>query len=840
MKIYLLDMGSVMYGDCLVITQGAKSILIDGGHQGDYNSILRQLRKIFEKDGPYEFDLLIVTHCHDDHIGCLHNLVGNGDIIIKKALLADPKYRWSQNGELDAEEVEPFIDALFEEDRLELDDAELEQFLFDAELLPVRYDRMIKDLKKARVPVKLYQGTGKDSYTALEKEFKSFGLKILGPTHNQLKITQTSLQKTVRETKKFIEQIPETDAIQTEVDLYRRIFSQPVLDNILLLDAKKNKGAINDQSIVIKVSEPGFSALLAGDMQFAEPEVEGLEEEMSLLLDVVNKAGPYDFIKTAHHTSNNGLNETIFDYWLKEGTTLIAHSGGKKDDKHPEKTVLKFLEERKERFEFARTDRNGIITIAKNGAGKVVMEVEKKKTDIFTPNPNPVKTDEAAPAVSSAVAAATAGTVIPADTPPKQSSLVSAQLTTQSNRITVTASFAIGAGPVTFTIDTEKKNNGRLSEEVSRDVKQPGGRFQGLLFVANLALMTQKFKEAGVKQVIDLINKMPGARLYDVPFEGNCVDTAEAVHKQIRSDTKGIVLVGGYDVLPSLQFNLLNENIRNAVRKEIFEKRQRDDPDNFIIWSDDIYGDTEGDFLPEYPVSRIPDGNNIDTLLSALSAASFSTSARFGIHNFRRPFAVDIFEKIPYTLTSKLEASELFESQGNEEVLAKGAVYFMLHGSEMDATRFTGERNQRGRYLDAFELNNVPKSCNGTVVFSGCCWGGLIVRPIAQYYDPNIPVRSRTHKDSIVMAYLHAGANAFIGCTGAHYSPAKARDNFFGKPMHDAFWTELKKGTSPAEALFLAKKIYSVNIPHGLEDSALTTAVEFKSMHQFTCLGLGW
>jgi beta-lactamase superfamily II metal-dependent hydrolase len=832
MKIHLLDMGSVMYGDCIVITQGKKSILIDGAHQGDYNSILRQLGKIFEKEGPYQFDLLIVTHCHDDHIGCLPNLVGNGDIRVKKALLADPVFRWGEGGGLDAGTREPFIDALFEEDHSELDDDDLEQFLFDSEQLPVRYDRMIQALKKAKVPLKFFQGTGKDNYSALEKEFKSFGLKILGPSHKQLTFTQSSLLDAVAATKKVIEQIPETDAIQTENDLYRRIFAQPLIDNDLVLDAKKNKGAINNHSIIVKVAEPGWSALLAGDMQFAEPEVEGLEEEMNKLLKKVNDAGPYTFIKTAHHTSYNGLSEEMLDHWLKEGTLFFAHSGGKKDDKHPEKTVLKFLKERKDEFQFARTDRNGIISIGKNSSGKVEMNVEKESKTLFTVNPKPVKNDMEAEALQPGMIQEQAGGLI------AQSMQ---QPAAGAATVTVTATFSLGAGPVTITVDTEKKKfSGReLTDPLP---KQPGqkNRFAGLLFVSCIAALANKIGADDAQKVLDQLQTFEGARVLDIPFTSDCLRAAESVHRELTADTRGIVLVGGYDVLPSLQFNLLSNEMRDAVRKEIEEKHQRDDPDNFIVWSDDVYGDTEGDFLPEYPVSRVPDGRNINLILAALNAAPFAATARFGIHNFRRPFAVDIFEKVPYTLTSKLEASEQFRSLGKEEAMAKGAVYLMLHGSDRDATRFTGEATQRGRYIDAFELINVPRSCPGTVVFSGCCWGGLVVQPIAQFVDPGIPLRQRTADDSIAMAYLLAGANAFVGCTGAHYSPARAQDNFFGKPMHDAFWTEMKRGNSPAEALFKAKKHYAVNIPHGLEDSSLTTAVEFKSMHQFTCLGLGW
>ena len=83
MRIYLLDMGRPIYGDCILITHNSRRILIDGAHPGDRASILSQLKGILHQERPFSIDLLIVTHCHQDHIGCLPTLVGPGDLSIK-------------------------------------------------------------------------------------------------------------------------------------------------------------------------------------------------------------------------------------------------------------------------------------------------------------------------------------------------------------------------------------------------------------------------------------------------------------------------------------------------------------------------------------------------------------------------------------------------------------------------------------------------------------------------------------------------------------------------------------------------------------------------------------
>jgi hypothetical protein len=57
--------------------------------------------------------------------------------------------------------------------------------------------------------------------------------------------------------------------------------------------------------------------------------------------------------------------------------------------------------------------------------------------------------------------------------------------------------------------------------------------------------------------------------------------------------------------------------------------------------------------------------------------------------------------------------------------------------------------------------------------------------------------------------------------------------------MHKAFWSGLAAGKAPAQALFDAKAEFASNMPHGLR-RPLEVAVEFKTLRQFSCLGLGW
>ena len=81
LEVYLLDMGREKYGDSILCRLGSRSILIDGGHprdikdRGEYLSIPNQLAEIFGHEAPFDISLLVVTHCHNDHIGCLPEMV---------------------------------------------------------------------------------------------------------------------------------------------------------------------------------------------------------------------------------------------------------------------------------------------------------------------------------------------------------------------------------------------------------------------------------------------------------------------------------------------------------------------------------------------------------------------------------------------------------------------------------------------------------------------------------------------------------------------------------------------------------------------------------------------
>jgi hypothetical protein len=376
--------------------------------------------------------------------------------------------------------------------------------------------------------------------------------------------------------------------------------------------------------------------------------------------------------------------------------------------------------------------------------------------------------------------------------------------------------------------------------ELSRDKNFSGERLENLLFVTNSEKLKSNIGVAETSDILARLKQIPKSKVLDLSDSSDVLVIAQTVRKEFNDSIKGVVIVGGYDVIPAAQFNVASDELRKRIEQEKRDGEDITEVDDFIIWSDDIYGDIDNDFLPELPVSRIPDGKSAELLLSALQVPAINVSNKFGVRNSKRPFAVEVFDGVPYKAKARLEVSEEFSPKLVQKEEVSGAVYFMLHGSSNDATRFLGEvEDGENELCEAFDIYNVPKTASGTIVFSGCCYGALIGLPKADRMEPGISIRSRTPEQSIALAFLQASANAFIGCTGAHYSPRKLTENFYGKPMHTAFWSNIKMGVPPSQALFNAKKEYALAMPHNLT-RAMSIAIELKTLHQFTCLGLGW
>ena len=270
MEIHLLDMGQTKYGDCLVITEGGRKILIDAGHPGDFDRITSQLRSVLNAEPPFEFDLIVVTHCHADHIGCMPRLVSENIITATTALVADEDLGFGRGADgisgIDAvlsPAERKLLYALQEEPADGLDDASLLQFIEDAATLEEKYRGMLDALQQAGTNILRYGKSPAADITALEAGFAEFGFKVLGPTPQHLAICAATIAASVDAVVNALQASPAVaDDRPSLTSAYRHLLDVLARQGQSFSDApiedRPGVGAAkNDQSIVIRVAADG-------------------------------------------------------------------------------------------------------------------------------------------------------------------------------------------------------------------------------------------------------------------------------------------------------------------------------------------------------------------------------------------------------------------------------------------------------------------------------------------------------------------------------------------------------------------------------------------------------
>lgn len=846
MELHFLDVGVEQYGDCILVRDGDVSILIDGAHKNDIDgspgiaALPDQIRAVLGvAAGPVPISLLIVTHCHGDHIGCLPEMVARGLIAPKMALVADENAGYGLPANSDFFDALPsdqaeLVAALQEEPLApSASDAEIARFLTDSAGQRKRYLAMIEAMEAAGATVVRYRGRTAE-IDALENRFEALGLRILGPSDLQIVLCAEALAGFNADAARAADALLATDS--SIVSAYRTLTQGHGARDVLLpdsvlsfLDREGPGAAKNNQSIVISVGTGRNRMLLTGDMQFAKAEVSGLQGEMDTLLADVAAAGPYCFVKIPHHASYNAFDEPILAAF--GATRAFGISTGRKGEAHPNARVLRMLKKADPALAWARTDRNGRFKVT---ASRGKARIEVSSGELSDPQP---KARDTMPAESAAPPSAPrpaprpappARPVLPAE--PAAAVPAPAAAGRDGLFVEVTARIPVGVPSVTIRVDiggtssvVQQAAGGRADEE--RLQLGAGRPLEGLLFATHAPGLRRKIGEAGYRTVRRMVEES-GNRLLEIGQP----DQAFAEIGRTGRDARGIVLLGDYDVLPAQIYDVLPPDLRPRVAT-------RNDPDQFVVWSDQRYGDLDGDGLGEVPVSRVPDCASAAFIAHALAADSHRpTLGKFGSRNAARPFAEGVFRGIAGNGRLLVSGPQAWSDIGNGGI-PSGGTYFMLHGSDVDGSRFWGE--DEGGSVEAVNLDNLGAALAGAVALAGCCWGALTVEEIAARAASHWDVTPRTPKTSIALRMLELGALAFVGCTGAHYSPLSPPFGYFGAPIHESFWRAVASGAAPAQALFDAKKTYIRDMPHGLQTPA-EWAIEYKVLRQFTCLGLGW
>ncbi len=830
--IHLLDVGAVDYGDSILCDFPGSTVLIDGGRtsssrasadvvKGEDVSHRPLQEQIKEKLGQpiAAVDLLVVTHCHSDHMGCLPELVEKGVLKTKWALLSDPQLGYGITADSDEP---PAFDRMTDRDKLWLalreepvygaSDDEIRQFIEDTAKEYERYVGMVNKLQnELGSKCVLYRGPSEElspGFNALLRNFQETGLRVYGPSESQLLHCAKFLEGRSEDT---------IDAVLpggrgNVVAAYKDAISELVGTDAE--DTGENGNAVNCQSIVLKFESASHKVLLTGDMQFAKPQLDDeVKKEVTKLLEDVAGDAPFTFVKLAHHGATNGQN---LSFLKKLKAKMLGISTGSKSTKHPTEPTLQALESLgAQNVHWARVDMNGICSyVAKNGTA--TLDPERGDLDDLT------RPDErSGDIVPVTKQAASTEPIVARRRLAEDGSFVDVSLRIPNRKTKV--SFSIYIDPEGETPPFEPA---RPRIEVGdTGSKLAGGRkLPRLLFVSDPNQLSANVGTEASTRALDMVRN--AAQNLELA-QGS--ELLLRVQKALqRGRYEGVVLIGGYDVVPS--------QIVNTLPRELRQYRVAD-RDRLQVWSDDGYGDLNGDFVPELPVSRVPDAHDPQLLLTGLTTDGPGLPTnRVGIRNLMREFADGIFASLPgsnslATSESKVVGVPPYSLDGD-------IAYLMLHGSAEDGREFLGEADDSS-YPVALAVEDVPRS-TAKVVFTGCCYGALTVGKRARDAQPGEQVPVRKVNESIALTWLRNGANAFVGCTGVHYSPVKPPFNYFGAPMHRLFWERLLKQDPPSKALYLAKTSYAKGIPFVKPPSVEGMAYEHKILRQYTCLGLGW
>lgn len=392
----MLDPGGVKYGDSILCHVGGQWILIDGARSTSATATSSTVlglniqhkplqEQIVLKRGSMHVDLLVITHCHSDHVGCLPALIDSEGLTFDWALVADAQLGFG----LGVNEDLPPPDAMSDEMKLKLalreeplrdgTDEEIAQFISDSASEYQNYKDLLAAIETmvGAQQMVIYKGpTDAESpgLTALLAEFAPAGLRVLGPSQDQLLLCSDALVGRATDATDAVAGALQDAGPGNLVAAYRMLMSR-VTDAVSDDPDGDNGNAVNCQSIVLSLATAGKRFLLTGDMQFTTtylgPDV---DDEMADLRATIQANGPYHFVKLSHHGATNGQNEALMRAW---NAKLLAISTGSKSNQHPTKTTIAALKALKpDGFKWVRTDMNGLCTytLSDSGAGTLTKQ----------------------------------------------------------------------------------------------------------------------------------------------------------------------------------------------------------------------------------------------------------------------------------------------------------------------------------------------------------------------------------------------------------------------------------------------------------------------------------
>jgi hypothetical protein len=165
-------------------------------------------------------------------------------------------------------------------------------------------------------------------------------------------------------------------------------------------------------------------------------------------------------------------------------------------------------------------------------------------------------------------------------------------------RVEVTVSVPIGVS-ARLSIEVGHLGGVSAAPEPAR-FQADAGRLGGILAITASPALERNIGAQEARQALDAITAL-GAETFDLPPGIGVKEATAATRDRLAArDCRGVLVVGGYDVVPAAIIDTLPPELHARFS-------DTDDPDDFTVWSDELYGDIDGDGVAELPVSRLPD-----------------------------------------------------------------------------------------------------------------------------------------------------------------------------------------------------------------------------------------
>ena len=305
--VFRIEMLPAAHGDALLVEYGdsvpPRRILIDGGTPGAYRAIAERLRELEAAEGPLRFELLVITHIDDDHIGGVLALLEKQEIDVRFGDVWFNGY-----GHLKDENIEDFG--------------------------PVQGERLTTVLRKRRTPWNQLVDRRSlrvfDDRPLPEVELEGgMKLTLLSPDTDKLDKLEKVWAKVCREA--GLDPDEETDSGYITDDPEIEPFGPIDMDELAAIPFHEDKAEANGSSIALLAEHAGKRVLFAAD---AHP------SRLIRSIDKLAGAGgrlELDVCKLSHHGSDHNTSAEVIDR-LDCGRFLVSTSGAR--FRHPHRAAM--------------------------------------------------------------------------------------------------------------------------------------------------------------------------------------------------------------------------------------------------------------------------------------------------------------------------------------------------------------------------------------------------------------------------------------------------------------------------------------------------------------------